>query len=165
MLVSPPYPRLGTNETKDHAYLLLTVVSPWLASGLAKKSHTIYLCWMYKYPWRPIKKIININWTLTQGLPPIRYFNTKSAMYHTCVNHTDTFPSFTEKCDKIVNLDFNKDLTTLVIPFWSKKIINTSYQSFWGFPGDSDSVNRDWDQEFVLKDAPPQKKIHIIRDI
>lgn len=90
---------------------------------------------MYKCPWRFTKIIININWTSTQGLPSVRwYFNTKSAMYHTYVSHTDTFPSFTEKCGKIVNLDFNRDLTTsLVISFWSKKIISMSYQCSWVF--------------------------------
>lgn len=45
-----------------------------------------------------------------------------------CVSHTDTFPSFMEKCGEIVNLDFNRDLT-LGIFFVGKKVISMSYQS------------------------------------
>ena len=45
------------------------------------------------------------------------------------VSHTDPFPSFTEKCGEIVNLDFSRDLTTsLVIPFWRKKDLSMSYK-------------------------------------
>lgn len=45
-----------------------------------------------------------------------------------CISHTDPFHSFTEKSGKIVNLDFNRDLTTfLIISFCKKKVISMSY--------------------------------------
>lgn len=69
------------------------------------------------------------------------------------VSHTDPFPSFTEKCGEIVNLDFNRDLTTS----WSYSFGGKSlkyklsvFPSFWSFPEDCDSVSRDGTSDLHL---------------